>query len=95
MSRRFAIDQTDMRVFINGNQLHRFHMDLEFRFPKDGIPARYSGEVGQDGWGTEKLPGGQEVRWWIGFHPEAIGRGILARYIYHRATKTPPKTLYV
>ena len=36
MSRRFAIDQTVMRVFINGKQLQRFDMDLEFRrFPID------------------------------------------------------------
>ncbi len=72
MSRRFAIDQTDMRVFINENQLQRFDMDLEFRFPKDGIPAGYSVVVGQDGWGTEQLPDGKEVRWWIGFTPKPL-----------------------
>ena len=72
MSRRFAIDQTDMRVFMNGNQLQRFDMDLEFRFPKDGIPGGYSVVVGPDGWGTEKLPDGKEVRWWIGFTPKPL-----------------------
>ena len=72
MSRRFAIDQTDMRVFINGNQLERFDMELEFRFPKDGIPGGYSVVVGPDGWGTEKLPDGKEVRWWIGFTPKPL-----------------------
>ena len=72
MSRRFAIDQTDMRVFINGNQLQRFDMELEFRFPKDGIPGGYSVVVGPDGWGTEKLPDGKEVRWWIGFTPKPL-----------------------
>ena len=72
MSRRFAIDQTEMRVFINGNQLERFDMELEFRFPKDGIPGGYSVVVGPDGWGTEKLPDGKEVRWWIGFTPKPL-----------------------
>ena len=85
MSRRFAIDQTDMTVFINENQLQRFDMDLEFRFPKDGIPAGYSVVVGQDGWGTEKLPDGKEIRWWIGFTPKPLdaeylrGISIIAR----------------
>ena len=72
MSRRFAIDQTVMRVFINGKQLQRFDMDLEFQFPKDGQPARYSGQVGVDGWGTENLPSGNSVRWWIGFTPKPL-----------------------
>ena len=72
MSRRFAIDQTMMRVFINGKQLQRFDMDLEFRFPKDGQPVGYSVQVGDDDWGTEKLPSGQEIRWWIGFTPKPL-----------------------
>ncbi len=72
MSRRFAIDQTVMRVFINGEQLQRFDMDLEFRFPKDGQPAGYLGQVGVDGWGTENLLNGKEVRWWIGFTPKPL-----------------------
>lgn len=72
MSRRFAIDQTVMRVFINGKQLERFDMDLEFRFPKDGQPSGYSGHVGSGGWGTEQLPSGKEVRWWIGFTPRPL-----------------------
>ena len=72
MSRRFAIDQTFMRVFINGTQLERFDMDLEFRFPKDGTPKGYSVEVGDDGWGTESLPSGKELRWWIGFTPKPL-----------------------
>ena len=72
MSRRFAIDQADMQVFINGKQLQRFDMELEYRFPQDGQPARYSCQVGDDGWGTEKLPSGKEVRWWIGFTPRPL-----------------------
>ena len=72
MSRRFAIDQTVMRVFINGHQLQRFDMDLAYRFPKDQIPVGYRVEVGDDGWGTEVLPSGKEVRWWIGFTPKPL-----------------------
>ena len=72
MSRRFAIDQTVMRVFINGEQLQRFDMDLEFRFPKDGRPTECSVQVGPDGWGTEELPSGKKVRWWIGFTPKPL-----------------------
>ena len=72
MSRRFAIDQAAMRVFINGKQLERFDMDLEFRFPKDGQPSGYSGQVESDGWGIEKLASGKEVRWWIGFTPKPL-----------------------
>ena len=72
MSRRFAIDQTVMRVFINGIQLGRFDMDLEFRFPRDGQPSGYTGQVDSDGWGTETLSGDKEVRWWIGFTPKPL-----------------------
>ena len=72
MSRRFAIDQAAMRVFINGKQLERFDMELEFRFPKDGQPSGYSGQVQTDGWGIEQLASGKEVRWWIGFTPKPL-----------------------
>ncbi len=72
MSRRFAIDQAAMRVFINGQQLQRFDMDLAYRFPKDGMPNGYTVQVGEDGWGTEALPSGKEIRWWIGFTPQPL-----------------------
>ena len=70
MSRRFAIDQTEMRVFINGQQLRRFDIDLEFRYPRDEAPDGC--EVGADGWGTETLESGKPVRWWIGFTPKPL-----------------------
>ena len=72
MSRRFALDQVVMRVFINRQQLQRFDMDLAYRFPKDGVPTSYEIEVGDDGWGKEILPSGKEVRWWIGFTPRPL-----------------------
>ena len=70
MSRRFAIDQTEMRVFINGQQLRRFDIDLEFRYPRDAAPAECV--VGADDWGTETLDSGKQVRWWIGFTPKPL-----------------------
>ena len=71
MSRRFAIDQTMMRVFINGEQLQRFDMDLALRYPSDKAPDGVTVEA--DGWGTEYLPdSGNEVRWWIGFTPKPL-----------------------
>ncbi len=85
MSRRFAIDQTDMQVSINGRQLQRFDMEVEYRFPQDGKPEGSKVIVGEDGWGTESLPDGKEVRWWIGFTPKPLeaeylrGISILAR----------------
>ena len=72
MSRRFAIDQTEMRVFINGNQLQRFDMDLEFRYPRDAAPNGYDITIEPDGWGKEMLPNGQQVYWWIGFTPKPL-----------------------
>lgn len=33
MSRRFSVDQTEMRVFINGHQLRRFDMNVQFNYP--------------------------------------------------------------
>ena len=71
MSRRFSIDQTEMQVFINGEQLTRFGMDLEFRFPSDEVPEDTI-DTDQDGWGIDKLSNGEKVRWWIGFTPKPL-----------------------
>ena len=67
MSRRFSIDQTEMRVFINGQLLQRFAMPLAFRFPNAEHTPGACVVIGDDGWGTETLSDGNEVRWWIGF----------------------------
>jgi len=66
MARRFAISANEMRVSINNEDLQRFDMDVEIRFPRDGVPL---GEITIDdeGWAVEVLEGNQEVRWWIGF----------------------------
>ena len=84
MSRRFSVDQTEMQVFINGLQLQRFDMEVQFKYPRDGVPEEYV-VVDSDGWGMETLPNGEEVRWWIGFTEKPLpadylkGISILAR----------------
>ena len=72
MSRRFAVDATQMQVFINDHKLERFDMDLEFRFPRDGSPERYDISLDDDGWGTETIVPGKTIRWWIGFTPKPL-----------------------
>lgn len=73
MARRFAILGEAFRVEINGQQLTRTQTAFEFRFPKD-----------RD-WGVDDVPGGGEVKWWVGFTPkpitveEARGIAVLAR----------------
>lgn len=69
MSRRFALDEHEMAVFINGERLRRFDIDLQFRFPPDRLPP----EAVADGkWASEELPNGRVVRWWIGFTPKPL-----------------------
>jgi hypothetical protein len=64
MSRRFALNDRDMKVFINDDTLRRFELDLDIRFPPDSVPPG----VEVDGqWAIERLANGEEVRWWIGF----------------------------
>lgn len=65
MSRRFALNTSEMTVYINGTtQLDRFDMPTEFRFPADGVPNEDIRV--EDGWAVESFEG-KEVRWWIGF----------------------------
>jgi len=82
MARRFALAQTEMRVFINATELSRFDVPVQFRFPGDEVP---DGVAVEDGWAVETLEDGKEVRWWIGFTEKPIeedylkGVSILAR----------------
>lgn len=71
MSRRFAL--RDMNVFINGEPLARFSIDLQFRLPKDQAPDGV--DVDEEGWGIETLPSGERVRWWIGFTEKPLAEG--------------------
>lgn len=66
MSRRFALNQNDMKVLVNGDDtLESFNIKTEFRFPRDGVPNDDI-TVSQDDW-AEEVVGGKRVRWWIGF----------------------------
>lgn len=83
MARRFALAQTEMRVFINGEQLARFQLPVQFRFPDDGMPDE--GIEVKDGWAVETLDNDEEIKWWIGFTDKPIeedylkGVSVLAR----------------
>lgn len=83
MARRFALAQTEMRVFINGNELARFDLPVQFRFPDDGVP---DGDIKTEGgWAVQTLANGEEIKWWIGFTDKPIeedylkGVSVLAR----------------
>ncbi len=81
MARRFALDDVQMTVGINGRKLGRFEYPVQFRFPRDGVPA---GATVEDDWGVETVDG-HEVRWWIGFTEKPLdeegvqGISLLAR----------------
>ena len=69
MSRRFALNEHEMKVYINGEPLTRFELDVALRFP----PSRLPHEASRDGdWAVETLADGKEVRWWIGFTAKPI-----------------------
>lgn len=69
MSRRFALNEHEMKVFINEEPLTRFEVDVDLRFP----PAKLPPEATRDGdWAVETLGDGHEVRWWIGFTAKPI-----------------------
>jgi hypothetical protein len=83
MSRRFALSQSEMKIFINGAELSRFDTPTEIRFPDDSKP---DGDIAVvDGWAVQTLENGEQVRWWIGFTAKPIeedylkGISVLAR----------------
>ena len=72
MSRRFALDGSQMRIHVNdGDELRRFDIQCEFKFPRDGIPPAEGIRITTDDWAKETLIDGEgkprPVRWWIGF----------------------------
>lgn len=60
MTRRFAVFSRAFLVHLNGLELAREEMDLEFRFP-DGNSLN-----------AEEIAGIGQVRWWAGFAPSPI-----------------------
>jgi hypothetical protein len=82
MSRRFAVDEDQMKVKINDNKLGRFTYPVQFRFPKDGMPDGVT--MDDDGWAADSVEG-KPVRWWMGFTEKPLdeegvqGVSLLAR----------------
>ena len=95
MSRRFALDASEMRIFFNGQPLSRFNYDVQIRLPRDMTGDRPREGLQVDGdWATEELADGQRVRWWIGFTEKpladenqrgvsVIARGKMAQRPFH------------
>lgn len=83
LARRFALDADQMRIVLNGEDIGRFDLDLDVRFPVDA-PLLDGVRVLPDGWATCELDG-HPVRWWIGFtakplkEKELQGISVLAR----------------
>ena len=68
MSRRFALDASDMSIYFNRQPLSRFNYDVQIRLPRDMTGDRPRSGMQTDGdWAVEELPDGRRVRWWIGF----------------------------
>jgi DNA topoisomerase VI subunit B len=65
MSRRFALNSTEMKIHLNTNStLSRFEIKTEFRFPEDGSPSDDVEVI--EGWAHEEV-NGHPISWWIGF----------------------------
>lgn len=79
MSRRFALDGHEMQVIINGDeQLHRFDIECEFKFPRDGVPSNDI-TVADDDWAEELVlyeGSGRPVRWWIGYTEKPLTQDV-------------------
>ena len=86
LARRFGVLSPEMNVFLNGERITRFDIPVQISFPRDGVPTPGHGlprkdpdtgrepepiKVIQD-YAVEHLPGGKEVRWWIGFTAKPI-----------------------
>lgn len=85
MSRRFALDTTEMKIHINKDEIGRFDYPVQFRLPPDAIPNEEGLSVDKGNWAREEIAPGQLVRWWIGFTEKPLadqsmqGISILAR----------------
>lgn len=85
MSRRFALDATEMKIRINRDEISRFDYPVQFRFPPDAIPNERGLSIDKDNWAQEEIAPNQPVRWWFGFTETPLkdqslqGISILAR----------------
>lgn len=78
MARRFLLHQRaeDFRVYVNGNPLPEENLDgVEFSFPNDyreeELPELLL-STDENGWGTERLANGREIRWRVLFYRDTI-----------------------
>ena len=79
LARRFAINATadNFKIFLNGKPMSDGAdlSNVEMTFPKDFSPEQKierNVTVADDGWGEEKLPSGQMVKWKIQFYKELV-----------------------
>ena len=85
LARRFALDASEMSIFVNGEEVDRFSYDLEIRFPRDGQLFDTGVSVTGDGWAEMQMDDGRPVRWWVGFTEKPLrekrmqGVSVLAR----------------
>ena len=83
LARRFSLDADQMKIVVNGQDLGRFDLNLDVRFPVDGLLLDDAVES-RDGWADSSIDG-KPVRWWIGFtakplqEKELQGISVLAR----------------
>ncbi|WP_419842521.1 ATP-binding protein [Candidatus Poriferisodalis sp.] len=83
LARRFAIDVDQMRIVLNGEEIGRFDLDVEIRFPAEDTLLPNVDRTA-DGWGECEIDG-KPMRWWIGFtakpleEKELQGISVLAR----------------
>ena len=85
LSRRFALDADEMKIFVNQNPIGRFEYEVEFMFPRDSkLLDDDALVVADDGWAEVDIDG-SPVRWWIGFTEKPLrekglqGISVLAR----------------
>ena len=82
MSRRFALDAGEMRIYLNCSPIERFEYPVQIQFPRDETPETISRV--RDGWAEDSVDS-KPVRWWIGFTEKPLqdqslqGISILAR----------------
>ena len=83
LARRFSLDADQMRIVVNDQDIGRFDLNLDVRFPTDGLLLDDAVER-RDSWADSSIDG-KPVRWWIGFtakplqEKELQGISVLAR----------------
>jgi hypothetical protein len=81
LARRLLVLDDNFKVFVNGRQITRQEIPLQFRFPEK-----------KGSWATEDLGEGRKFTWWAGFSkgtiPEEEQRGFVV-YVRGKLAQTP------